>query len=124
MINGRTKAAVVSAIAALAVAGIATASYYGGWKSKVGQEAKREQVIDDQLKAAEAGFARLADIERSGAFRAAQLDTLSARVDGLDTNVRRLIEAQERTNEKLDRLTGKLIDYLAAQGKRSMRVTP
>ena len=115
MKNGRTKAAIISAAAALLLAGISTASFYGGWSTKIAREARREQTIEQHLGAAGKDLGRLSKVEEVLSDRGPKIDALSARVDNLDTNVRTLIEAQVQTNEKLDRLSDTLMQYLARQ---------
>ena len=112
MKNGRTKAAAISAISALALASIALGSYYTGWRGRVGAEVLREERVSNMLESAEKIGEDIAVMEARSAV-------VGGRVDSLELNVRTLIESQERTNEKLDRLTQTLMDYLAAQTRRT-----
>lgn len=109
--NGKTRAAIVSAVCAILVCGGVVGGWYTGWKAQVSRTAVREQAISDHLLAADRGFARLSEVEMRAAATA-------NKVDNMDANVRMLIESQERTNDKLERLSETLMEYLAAQARR------
>jgi hypothetical protein len=109
--NGRLKTATISAFSAVLVAGIATASWYGGWASKVGAEAVRARLLDDHLAAASDGFKRLSTVEAAAATNGQNIAAIRDDMEDLKASVRALIQAQEQLNKTL-------MEYLASQAKQ------
>lgn len=111
--NGRTRAAIISAICAalLAIGGVV--GQWNGYHTKVAREAVREQRIDDHLLKA---LPRLDAVERKTDAVESTANANAIAIGELKVEVSRLVKSQET-------LTNTLMDYLKAEATRT-RVRP
>lgn len=110
-LNGRTKAAAVSAGCAVLICSGVVAGWYGGWRSRVEHEVIREKQIDDHLAQSADLVPRFLEVESASR-------TNRENIAVLREDVKALVQAQKDTNAKLDHLTDSLMAYLSSQARR------
>lgn len=100
-----------------------TGTYYG-WKTKVGREAVRAQMIEDDIKKTEPILERLGVVENRALVNSLGVEKLAEGQRELQIRVGELVDTQRQTNEELHKLSGALLEYLGSQSHQPSKARP